>query len=180
MTAIGRVALFVFILALLAPAALAHERQTEHTLKLAPGEKPGTATIGDMAWLAGHWRGEGLGGFVEEMWTPPRDGVMLGMFRLVRDGHPEFYELMAIVEEEQSLVLRVKHFNPDMTGWEEKDETVDFPFVARAGGIVHFAGVAFEAAGDTLTIFLALDGEDGRVREESFRYTRVAPERTQK
>jgi len=177
MTTVWRAALFMSIFAFLVPAALAHERQTEHTLKLGPGEKPGAATSADMAWLAGHWTGEGLGGFVEEMWTPARNGVMLGAFRLVRDGKPAFYELMTIVEEDQSLVLRVKHFNPDMTGWEEKDETVDFPFVTRSGGMVHFAGVAFQPSDDTLTIFLAVEGKDGRVREESFRYRRVAADR---
>lgn len=173
-----RAALAAAILCVSGTPMLAHERQTAHTLKLSPGEKPGAATIADMAWLAGHWTGEGLGGAVEEMWTPPDGGVMLGLFRLVRDNRPVFYELLTVLEEGGSLVLRIKHFNPDMTGWEEKDQTVEFPFVARGEGVVHFAGLAFHPAGDTLTMYLAIHGDDGRVREESFRYRRVKGERT--
>jgi len=72
----------------------AQERLTEHTFKLSAGKQSPAATIADMAWLAGHWIGGGLGGLTEEVWSPPRNGVMMGMFRLVRDGKPIFYELL--------------------------------------------------------------------------------------
>ena len=39
------------------------------------------ATIDDMAWLVGHWRGEGLGGIVEENWMPPLAGTMASAFK---------------------------------------------------------------------------------------------------
>jgi hypothetical protein len=107
----------------------AHERLTEHTFKLSAGKQSPAATIADMAWLAGHWTGEGLGGLIEEVWSPPRNGVMMGMFRLVRDGKPIFYELLTLAEERGSLTLRLKRFNADLTGWEEKDKTIDFPFI---------------------------------------------------
>lgn len=159
---------------LAASAATAQERQTEHTLKRTPGQKPAAATIADMAWLAGHWTGDDLGGRSEEMWTAPHDGVMLGMYRLIRDGKPVFYELLTISEHEGSLLLRLKHFNPDLTGWEEKSETVDFPFVAKTDGRLQFAGLTFMPDGDRLTIYLAIRGRDGAIREEVFRMTRVA------
>lgn len=159
---------------LAAAAARAQERQTEHTVKLTPGQKPADATIADMAWLAGHWTGDGLGGVSEEMWTAPRDGAMLGMYRLIREDKPVFYELLTISEHQGSLLLRLKHFNPDLTGWEEKSETVDFPFVAKAEGRLQFAGLTFVPDGDRVTIYLAIRGKDGAVREEAFRMTRVA------
>ncbi|RYY34034.1 MAG: hypothetical protein EOP59_16885, partial [Sphingomonadales bacterium] len=52
------------------------------------------ATIADAAWLAGRWVGEGLGGQVEESWSPAMGGQMAGHFTLVQDGKPVFYELM--------------------------------------------------------------------------------------
>jgi hypothetical protein len=156
-----------------ASGATAQERQTEHTVKLTPGQKPAAATIADMAWLAGHWTGDGLGGVSEEMWTAPHDGVMLGMYRLIRDGKPVFYELLTISEHEGSLLLRLKHFNPDLTGWEDKSETVDFPFVAKTDGRLQFAGLTFMPDGDRVTIYLAIRGKDGAVREEAFRMTRI-------
>ena len=38
-----------------------------------------------------------------------------------------FYEICTIVEENNSLVLKLKHLNRDLTGSEEKDEVRAFP-----------------------------------------------------
>lgn len=154
------------------------EKVTERTLKLAPGAKPPRATLADMRWLAGHWVGPALGGDAEEIWSPPNAGSMMGMYRLVRDGKPVFYELQTLVEEGGSLTLRLKHFNPDLTGWEEKEKTVDFPLVAVEKGIIHFEGMSFHPQGDAgLTVYLAIRGKDGVFREAAFSYTRVPPGR---
>lgn len=156
--------------------AFAQEQLTEHTLKLTPGKASPAATISDMAWLTGHWTGKALGGVSEEFWSPPRDGGMIGMYRLIRDGKPVFYELLTLLEENGSLIIRLKHFNPDMTGWEEKNKTINFPFVAKVDGVMHFEGIAFRPEGsDAATIFLAIRQKDGSLREETFRYTRVSP-----
>jgi hypothetical protein len=40
-------------------------------------------------------------------------------------------------------MIRLKHFNPDMAGWEEKNQTVDFPFVAKEGDTLLFDEMAF-------------------------------------
>jgi hypothetical protein len=103
---------------------------------------------------------------------------MIGMYRLVRDGKPVFYELLTLVEEGGSLTLRLKHFNPDLTGWEEKQKTVDFPLVALGKGIVQFEGMSLLPDGDSgMTVYLAIQGKDGAVREETFSYARVIPKR---
>ena len=170
-----RLALALF-LACLAARAQGQEKVTEHTLKLASGAKSPQATLADMAWLAGQWVGPALGGEAEEIWSPPKAGSMMGMYRLVRDGKPVFYELQTLVEESGSLILRLKHFNPDLTGWEEKQKTVDFPLVGIGDGVVQFEGISFHREGDAkLTVYLAIEGKDGVVREEAFPYTRVRP-----
>jgi hypothetical protein len=160
-----------------AVSVAAQERHTEHTLKLAAGAKPGAASSADMAWLAGHWTGEGLGGQSEEIWSPPQNGVMMGMYRHIMNGKPVFYELLTLAEDGGSLVIRLKHFNPDLTGWEEKNETVSFPFVAKREGVLHFDGMTFERTGpDALTVYLAIeDKKTGAVREARFLYKRVKP-----
>jgi uncharacterized protein DUF6265 len=164
--------------ALAAPLA-AQDRQTEHTFKPRPGAARPAATIADMAWLAGHWTGPALGGTSEEMWTPPSAGAMMGMYRLIKDGRPVFYELLTLVEEGGSLVLRLKHFNADLSGWEEKDRSLAFPLLAKEAGALHFDGMSFQPQGkDALTVYLAIGQKDGHVREETFTYTRVgAPAR---
>ncbi|MGE0128387.1 MAG: DUF6265 family protein [Blastocatellales bacterium] len=175
MKRIRQTSLLLTTVLMLSLTALAQERLTEHTFKLKPGEKSPPATIADIAWLAGAWTGVGLGGISEEMWSAPRGGAMLGTYRLIKDDKPVFYELITVVEEQGSLVFRLKHFNPDMTGWEEKDKTVDFPLVAKEKGVIHFRGLSFRQEGeDAMTIFLAIrNRNDGSLREETFRLTRV-------
>jgi hypothetical protein len=156
--------------------AYAQVKHTEHTMKLAPGQQAPPATINDIAWFAGFWTGEGMGGQNEEHWGPPNNGVMLGTFRHLKDGKPVFYEFMTFVEVEGSLMLRIKHFNPDMTGWEEKDKTVDFKFVAKKDGAVYFSGLTFMPTGkNSATIYLAMRNKDGAVREEVFNFKRANP-----
>lgn len=154
--------------------AAAVERVTERTLTLSEGETSPPATIADMAWLSGHWQGAALGGKVEEIWSPAEAGGMMGMYRLIRDGKPIFYEILTISEVKGSLLLRLKHFHPDLKGWEEKNDTVDFPLVAIRDGVIHFSGMAFHPNGDELVVYLAIGEKDGAPREERFVYKRVA------
>jgi Domain of unknown function (DUF6265) len=169
-----RLTLLATCLLACAPAVAAQERMTERTFKLAVGAKSPPATIADMAWLAGRWTGAALGGTSEEVWTPPAHGTMLGMYRLMRDGKPVFYELLTVVEEGGSLLLRLKHFNPDLVGWEEKDKSVSFPLVKKDQRAVHFAGMSFHPQGDELVVYLAIGQKDGAAREETFKYRRVS------
>jgi Domain of unknown function (DUF6265) len=164
------------VAALGAASAHAQEKMTERTFKLAKGGKQPAATIADMAWLAGHWTGQALGGTSEEMWSPPAHGTMMGMYRLLKDGKPVFYELLTLVEENGSLVLRLKHFHANLAGWEEKDQSLAFPLVAKEPGAMHFDGMSFHPQGrDGLTVHLAIGQKDGKVREETFTYKRVEP-----
>jgi len=148
-------------------------KNTENTLKLTEGQKSEKATIPDAAWLAGSWRGTGLGGFSEETWSRPEGGIMVGTYRLVKDGKPFFYEMMWLLETEGTLILRLKHFNPDLTGWEEKDKTVDFKFVKKDGNRLYFSGLTLEQASkNELNIYLALRQRDGTLKEEAFKMKR--------
>jgi len=101
--------------------------------------KAPAAKIEEMAWLAGHWVGEGLGGISEESWSPPRAGSMMGMYRLIKDGEVNFYEFLTIVEKDNSLVLQLKHFTKAFTGWEEKDEHLSWNLkrIKRTGDKLH-------------------------------------------
>ena len=64
-----------------AGAARAQESDAgRRTLRLDPAAVPGPATLADAAWLVGAWRGEGLGGAVQEVWGEPVAGRMVGTF----------------------------------------------------------------------------------------------------
>ena len=88
-----------------------------------------TIKLSDLAWIQGHWRGEAFGGLAEEIWSPPMSGSMMFSFRLINDNQVIFYEFGFIIEENNSLILKLKHFHPDLTGWEEKNKSVDFKLV---------------------------------------------------
>jgi len=158
---------------LLAMSAHAAEKVSEHTWKLSAGEKSPPATLADMRWLAGHWVGEAFGGKTEELWAEPAGPNMAGMYRLVKGDKTIFYELMTVVEDGGSLVFRLKHFNADLTGWEEKNEVRAFPLVAKRDGALHFQGMSFHPDGDQLTVYLAVEHEGKPIEEVTFAYRRV-------
>ena len=147
-----------------------------NTVRLAEGAPRPQAKIAGVAWLSGRWQGEGLGGSVEESWAEPAGGSMVGYFRLVRDGKPVFYEIMTLLEVEGTLELRLKHVNPDMTGWEEKADFVTFKLAKIEADTAYFSGLTFRRVQpDRVEIYLALRNRaDGSVREEKFTMTRVS------
>jgi hypothetical protein len=156
--------------------AFAAEPWTANTMRLAKGETGARATIADMAWYAGTWRGEGLDGLNEEIWSKPEHGAMMGMYRLIKDGRARFYELLTITEENGTLLLKIKHFHPDLRGWEERDVSVQMPFISAKDGRYYFEGITFEPRpGNTVKIYLVIESKDrkGPVREEVFSYRRV-------
>ena len=146
---------------------------TENILRGSPDAEPPRAGIRDVAWIAGAWYGEALGGQAEETWSAPSAGTMMGMYRLVKEERVIFYELLTIVEEAGSLILRLKHFDPELGGWEEKDQALQFPLVKIGSDEVYFDGLTFRRAGETLHVFVAQHAKDGTTGELAFRYTRL-------
>jgi hypothetical protein len=140
-------------------------------LPLAGAEAP-KATLADMQWLQGRWCGTALGGFVEEIWSEPRGGAMMGMFRLVKGNDPVFYEFLHVVEVDGSLALRLKHFNRDLTGWEEKAQVREFKLLSIQDGVYSFEGMDFHPSKDTLKVVLQIGSKDGSTRTEVFTYDR--------
>ena len=133
------------------------------------------ARADDVAWIAGYWEGEGLGGKIEDIWMPPRDGVILGAFRLTKADGKGFYELFSIEEHEGSLRFVVKHFHPNWVGWEEKDQALRLRLTRIAPDEAVFGGVAFKReAPDTLIVQLTMKSRDGTTRDEMLRFRKRA------
>mgnify|MGYP000474719007 CR=1 FL=1 len=160
-------------LVLCAAAAFAKEPRTEHTFRLAEGETAPPATLEDAAWLVGSWDGECFGERCEEVWNAPSAGSMVGMFKLFGDDGVRFYELLLLVVEDDTLVLKVKHFSPDFSAWEEKSDYVSFRLVDVEPDALHFGGISFYRLGpDDIDIWIVLkQGEE--VREHQLTYRRV-------
>ena len=154
--------------------AQAPQGNSPNTLKLPEGATRPRASVTDLAWLAGTWSGEGLGGRIEEVWSTPDGGSMVGYFRLVKDNKPVFYEIMTLIEAEGSVEMRLKHVNPDMTGWEEKNGFVTSKLVKHDDTGAWFSGLTFRRINpDLMEGYLALRNRTtGAASEEKFVYRR--------
>lgn len=102
------------------------------------------ASLQDIKWLEGNWKGEAFGGTYEENWSKASAGSMMFNFKLVADGKVVFYELGHIVEKDGTLLYQIKHFDPKLKGWEEKDKSEDFRFIKKEGNRMYFDNFTFE------------------------------------
>ena len=67
--------------------------------------------VEDLAWMTGTWSSAML----EENWAIPKNGSMVARVRgFSPDGTTNMIELISIEEENDSLVLRLKQWNPGM------------------------------------------------------------------
>ncbi|WP_428236034.1 DUF6265 family protein [Gracilimonas sp.] len=115
--------------------------------------------IEDFSWLVGSWTGDGFGGISHETWAEPVNGTMMGMYRHINaDGDLVFYEFLLLDE----TGLRLKHFHPDLTGWEEKDDMLTFEMISYTTDKIELKGLTFEKKSDTeMTISLKMKRSDG-------------------
>jgi hypothetical protein len=170
-----RAPLLLIPLALLLTAAplRAQTALTEHTLQLDEGAAPAAAVLADLAWFAGVWVGDGLGGRIEEVWMPPSDGSMVAAFKSSGEDGVAFYEIVTMLEEEGSVVMRLKHFDADLTGWEEKDEVVSFRLVGLEKNTARFEGVTYrQETPDLMKVYVAVSRPEG-MSEFEFTLRRV-------
>ena len=143
----------ILLILLLGQSINAAEQGSEHTWRLAEGERAPGATLDDAAWLVGSWTGTAFGGRFEAVWNPPSAGTMVGLFKLLGDDGVSFYELLLLSVEESTLSLKVKHFSADFSAWEEKPDFVNFQLVKKEEDALHFGGLSFYKQGDD-----AMDG----------------------
>ncbi len=149
--------------------------ETPAVLQAAPGADSPPARISAAGWLAGDWTGRGLGGVSEEAWLPTAAGSLAGVYRGTRDGQVTFYELVMVVEAGGSLVFRLKHFAPDLRGWESPERAVQFPLVRAARSAVYFDGLTYRRTADGLEAWVLIGLGDGGTRPERFLYAPRSP-----
>ncbi len=145
--------------------------RSQDVLRLEPSAQPAPATLADVAWLTGHWVGTGLGGDCDETWLPATDNAMPGIFRYHRGDTLVFSEYMMIEALHGSLTVKLKHFNRDLSPWEEKDRWTTFRLVKLDRQTAYFSGLTYHRDGDVLLVRLAMRTDNGSTIEE-FRFQR--------
>jgi len=138
---------------------------------------PSRAVLSDLSWMAGRWIDDSGGNLSEEIWSAPSGDSMMGMWRYVSGGEVRIYELLTISVEPTGVVMRLRHFDPELVAREDKGTPVELALVGWKPREAAFEGPAVGAPGlvrltyrrpseDTLTSTLE---KDGRTQQFSFR-----------
>jgi Domain of unknown function (DUF6265) len=165
--------LAVLVLASLAGAAVAQ----------APAPAPSRAVLTDLSWMAGRWIDDSGGNLSEEVWTEPAGDSMMGMWRYVAGSQTRVFEILTISVEAGGIVIRLRHFDPELVAREDKATPVELSLIAWTPGEAVFEGPAAGAPGlvrltyrratdDTLTSTLE---KGGKKQEFSFRRAKPQP-----
>lgn len=165
-----------FVLCIAVFLAVSLPADAQETRVALEGQEPPAAAIEDVSWLVGLWVGEGIGGApAAENWLPAYGNTMVGTFvQENSEGGVQFTEHMYLMEEEGSLVLKIKHFNPDLTGWEEKGDMDTSRLVSIEPCAAYFDGLTIRCDGEEGMLAAVRAGsKDGEIREYVFRYRRA-------
>lgn len=100
-----------------------------------------SVSLTDFVFMSGHNRGELDGGIIDEHWSEPADDSMMGVYRYIKDGKVEMYELLVIEQTAKGPVLRLRHFNPGLVAWEEKNEVWSYPLARFVPGDAVFESI---------------------------------------
>lgn len=147
--------------------------QSQNTISFEEGMTSPDASLNNIEWLAGHWKGEAFGGIAEEIWSPPLDGSMMFSFRLLDKGAVSFYEFGHLLETDGTLILQLKHFDANLSGWEERDENIDFKLVKAEENRFYFDDFTIEYISDKeINMYVEVGEEDGTSNEVKFNYHR--------
>jgi hypothetical protein len=127
--------------------------------------------VADLSWMAGDWIGEQGGGTVEEHWTPPAGGMMLGTGRVIAEGRTLFFEYMRIEENATGVVF---------IALPRGKVEVAFQAIEGAPGLVVFENLTHDSPvrvsyrmNDQGQLIARTEGPEGDARD--FPMTRVSP-----
>ncbi|HSN73378.1 MAG TPA: DUF6265 family protein [Steroidobacteraceae bacterium] len=161
-----KLALLLLVCAATLALSEVHAADEVEILRAEDVQHPARTSLRSFEWLVGQWRGEGLGGEIEEVWIGPVGNAMQGMFRLVRDGEVVLYELMTLVDEDGRVTLHVKHFGPDLKAQEAADETAQFDLLRFDTGHFQFDGLTWTHDANRLVMHIVVRNRAGEERTE--------------
>jgi hypothetical protein len=144
---------------------------------------PLKATVDQLSWVAGAWTGTVGDRTVEQHWSAPAAGSIIAMYRSIRNGRPTLYELLAIEQEGEGVVLRIKHFAPGagLVGQEAKDESMNHTLVKLDMKLAIFEGgtaaapvrITFRSP-DAANLNIVVERQrDGKPTSTVFEYKRI-------
>ena len=141
------------------------------------------ATLADFAWLAGGWHGELNGLQVDQSYMAPKNGLMLGDFRMADKEKILFVEIFTFLEKKDGLELYVRHFSPELgIGQDEKDRPLLLKLVRFDSKQAEFRtpegtrpirDVVTRTGDDTFAVHLEISVDNGQTQTIDISYHRV-------
>lgn len=140
------------------------------------------ATLAQVGFIAGPWGGMLGDRKIEQHWMTPAATSMVGMYRSIQNDKATLYELLAIEQDGDGLMLRIKHFVPGagLSSREEKDGSIDHALVRVDGRTAVFEGIGENptrvtfTSPDPNTLTITVERmRDGKLVPTDFKYTRV-------
>src|SRR4051794_6866282 len=136
------------------------------------------AEVSDLTWMAGCWAtpSSSSGSMIEEHWSKPVGGSMMGYSRTLKSTRVVFSEFMRIDAKENAIVYTPR--------FGQLSTPVTFRLTRQTANEVVFENpehdfpqtILYRRAGDQL--YAAVEGKDkGRQRREEFPYARVSCEK---
>jgi rhamnogalacturonan acetylesterase len=135
-------------------------------------------TLDQLRFLCGRWVGRDASGETEEQWSPPANNTIMGMYREMSNGKTTFYEFFVISQEPDKLVLRMKHFDANLAGWEDKDKSLIFDVVSLSQNEVTFQSrddakpikLAYTRTNDKQLDAILIHERGGKTLRDEFHY----------
>jgi hypothetical protein len=138
-------------------------------------ESPKTpASLDSLSWLEGHWRGEGGGVRMEEVWMSGEGAVMPGVHRDLFDNGRSFFEYLRIELRPSGIVYLASP---------RGESTTEFPLRESSDSFVLFENpehdfpqrIEYRRDGELLTV--SIEGNaNGETRRRSWQWKRVPGE----
>lgn len=128
-------------------------------------------TLEDIAFMAGAWEAHLEGERIREVWDQPHGDVMAGHMTIIEGGSIKLYELLSIESKDDTVTMRIRHFNRNLVPWESEadapttHELIDGGPASIRGDTRHRAifedadndfphRIVYERNGDTMTASL--------------------------
>jgi hypothetical protein len=127
------------------------------------------ATLKEMSWLTGNWKGTSPFGNCEEIWSEASAGTMPFSFKLQNENKVVFYEFGHIIQKDKSLQMQIRHFDANLKPW-EADTPEIFNLVKIENNRYYFDGITYEKINDNL-MYVYVFLEDSK-EEIKFSFTK--------
>lgn len=130
-----------------------HSLMAQNTIRLEAGQASPAATLQDVKWISGNWVADSSFGYSEENWGIPSGNTMMFCFKMMRDNAVYFYELGHIEQKDNTILLKIRHFNAALQPIAQSMQE-EFRLVKIEKDRVCFEGITYEKSDNGMNVYV--------------------------